>query len=492
MRNKLINLELQLDHIESEEPALKENTEESKLQKVEDLTMIERFFHDHWVYWMNKAKLIMLAITVIWLGIAAWRTSLFEPSTETIGRLPKDHEIEVTQQSISYDYHDSQDTGSVTVDIIWGISGIDKSGVDRWDARDLGKNIYDDNLNLAPEANQQRILDICNDLKTHNLVKDQQVTCWIEDFLNAQNGGSPVAEANFYTELENYLNTITGSNQYNDNQIGYVNGRLYFFMITASTNLEPFTGYEEMWPVYEKWEALVQDYNENSPEGVNNAYQTARYQWAFLVTEKEMVNSAVQGIIISLAFAYIVLTLSTLNIVISSYAILCISCIVVSVIAIMQLAGWQLGIIEAIAIVIIIGFSVDYVVHLANHYVESVYKDKFRRMQDSLTGVGISIVSGAITTLGSSLPLFFALIVFFNKFAILMLSTILFSLYSAMVIFVSINLLIGPSGTCGDLSYYIVRPVYGQIKKLWTKDKGIETSADEEEIPQRPTTQNLQ
>ena len=33
--------------------------------------------------------------------------------------------------------------------------------------------------------------------------------------------------------------------------------------------------------------------------------------------------------------------------------------------------GWELGTTEAIAAVIVIGFSVDYCVHLANAYVES-------------------------------------------------------------------------------------------------------------------------
>mmetsp|Transcript_19326 Transcript_19326/g.1710 ORF Transcript_19326/g.1710 Transcript_19326/m.1710 type:complete len:86 (-) Transcript_19326:445-702(-) len=83
---------------------------------------------------------------------------------------------------------------------------------------------------------------------------------------------------------------------------------------------------------------------------------------------------------ISLAFACVVLLFSTHNIIISIYSIISISGIVVSVIAIMELSGWELGIAESITIVILIGLSVDFVVHLANHYVESVYPDKFRRI----------------------------------------------------------------------------------------------------------------
>lgn len=45
----------------------------------------------------------------------------------------------------------------------------------------------------------------------------------------------------------------------------------------------------------------------------------------------------------------------------------------------MWMNGWEFGVAESITVVILIGFSVDYVVHLANHYVESSYDDKFTR-----------------------------------------------------------------------------------------------------------------
>lgn len=72
--------------------------------------------------------------------------------------------------------------------------------------------------------------------------------------------------------------------------------------------------------------------------------------------------------------------ISTFNVVMSLYSVFCITGIVVSVVSVMHFSGWTLGITESITIVILIGFSVDYVVHLANHYVESSYDDKYTRM----------------------------------------------------------------------------------------------------------------
>lgn len=75
------------------------------------------------------------------------------------------------------------------------------------------------------------------------------------------------------------------------------------------------------------------------------------------------------GVIISGGLAFIILLIATGNILISIYAIISVTFIVLCVIAIMVLKGWELGVSESIAMVIIIGFSVDYVVHIAAHYV---------------------------------------------------------------------------------------------------------------------------
>lgn len=106
----------------------------------------------------------------------------------------------------------------------------------------------------------------------------------------------------------------------------------------------------------------------------------ASSDWAWMKSEKEFVRNAVQGMVIALAFALVVLVLSTHNIIISFYSVLSITGIVVSVVSVMYLSGWQMGVAESITVVILIGFSVDYVVHLANHYVESSYSDKYTRM----------------------------------------------------------------------------------------------------------------
>lgn len=100
--------------------------------------------------------------------------------------------------------------------------------------------------------------------------------------------------------------------------------------------------------------------------------------------------------------------------------------------------------------VILIGLSVDYVVHLANHYVESAYTSRFHKIRVSLKDLGISIVSGGLTTAGAGCFLLFATVVLFNKFAILIICTIIFSLIYSLFFFAALMHTFGPEGNFGN------------------------------------------
>ena len=438
---------------------------------IKELKLIEKFFANYWNKWTSKFKFFVFPVTLIWIGIAIWRALSFKIARETVQDFPSDHWIKKLEYTLSRDFHKTSETESITVYLVWGISSLDRTNVDRWDPTDIGKIVYDDDFDMSSEANQQRLIDICNDLKSSRLVLNGQVTCWIQDFLDTQNGGNTIPQSNFYTQLEAYINTTTGQDQYNEDLIGYISGQLKFIRIKALSPESPDKGYEGIKAVYENWENLMNFYNSESGHGINKAYQSAGYTWAWFVTQRELVVGAVQGILISLIFAFTVLVLSTMNILIALYAIICIAGIIISVIATMQLLGWSFGVLEAISIVVIIGFSVDYVVHLANHYVESVYQDRYRRTKDALTGIGISIVSGAITTIGSTIFFLMATMLFNVKFAKLVLSTMLFSLYFSLVVFVCINHWIGPNGHFGNLKFYVVTPLVTKMKKLCRKSK---------------------
>jgi len=79
-------------------------------------------------------------------------------------------------------------------------------------------------------------------------------------------------------------------------------------------------------------------------------------------------------------------------------------------------SGWGMGLLEGILVVLVIGFSVDYTVHLSDSYKVSTQPTRFLKVQESLDSVGKSIMSGAVSTVGAAAIMLPANISFFSKF----------------------------------------------------------------------------
>lgn len=136
--------------------------------------------------------------------------------------------------------------------------------------------------------------------------------------------------------------------------------------------------------------------------------------------------------------------ISTRNILQSVISIICVAIIIISVVGIMNLKGWQLGTIESVAVVITIGFSVDYVIHLSTDYMHSSAELRSNKMKQAYTEMGVSILGGAITTFGSGVFLFGGNLLFFVKFGILISVTIGISFYVSMIFFGAVCHILGP------------------------------------------------
>jgi predicted RND superfamily exporter protein len=112
-------------------------------------------------------------------------------------------------------------------------------------------------------------------------------------------------------------------------------------------------------------------------------------------------------------------------------------------------------VLESLNLVLVVGLAVDYVVHLAEGYSRSAHSDRLNRLRDALEEVGISVLSGALTTLGASMFLLIAHILFFSQFGIFMFSTIGLSILYALGFFTTMLGIMGPQNEFGSL-----KPLY--------------------------------
>merc|ERR1711871_1651719 len=378
---------------------------------------------------------------------------------------------------------------------VWGISGIDRSG-------------YDIDFDIYPAANQNKLVSFCNSVLTEvctdesgavlsgcsspggRLVRSNTMECfmtefqqWHQNMFAVASTDASVNRSTFMTRLKIFRAQQRPANDAKSswkNQIGFINGELKFVRVSFLGSVQILKPVGTKMPVYQYMNRLVDNFKADAPAGLKSLFQEGgRIGWLWMRTELALVHGLVLGLAICFPIALLVLMMATLNWVLSFYATSLIGFIVLCVLGFCRLNGWDLGIAESIAGIIVIGFSVDYVVHLSHMYIEAGHKmgmvDRTQRFTYAAEKMGQTVIGGAITTAGSGIFMFFCQLTFFSKMAVLICVTILFSFLYSLGFFMSILALVGPEGNLGDLNAYFCKPATDAAKP-----RGAKVGADQE------------
>ncbi|XP_064642213.1 uncharacterized protein LOC135496682 [Lineus longissimus] len=238
--------------------------------------------------------------------------------------------------------------------------------------------------------------------------------------------------------------------------------KMHFAAVVISTSINARAlGYPTGLPLFEKWEQLVSELRADLPEGVNHCFLATPeiniYHW--LRVQQSLSNQALMGLGLGIALAFPVLVLGTQNIIVGVLATLSISLSTICVVGIISVAGWELGVLESLNLCIVVGLSIDYEVHLAEGFYYSNKTCRRKRVKQLLGEVGISVLSGAMTTLGAATFMLFAELQFYLQFGVFMFCTIGFSILFGLAFFTTTLALLGPQNDCGSLS-----PIWKKMK----------------------------
>ena len=395
---------------------------------VSKLRKMEKFFHLRMTRFVHRWRTPIILGFLAVLVIGAVFTARLSPPEESESFFPKRHQVQLflNLSGPSGPFLASDEDEVATIDIVWGLRGMDQSRRDKWNPGDKGTLVLDEAFDPSSAAAQLHMRTVCEKAKSAPcssracldgaLVRRRQGLCFTEGFqawLEAGGREFPTPPELFRQSLLEFYRA-SESKPYRED-IGFVPNaataeeELKYLILTFNSTFrfpQPLGLSEE---VFESWEDFASEMNAAAPEGMEG-YQTTRYSWMWLATQRSLVKNAVTGVSICFVLAFLVINVATGNWIVS----LCTTIMIVGIVCttmgvgVVAMMGYPLGISEAIAIVILIGFSMDYVLHLAGAYVESKRDDRLGRMQDALTTMGISITAGAVTTLLSGIPLFFA------------------------------------------------------------------------------------
>jgi len=176
----------------------------------------------------------------------------------------------------------------------------------------------------------------------------------------------------------------------------------------------------------------------------------AQNKWINMVLQELYVRMSTVGVVIGISIAFVVLVLSTRNLLAASISVLSIACALVTVIGITVAMGWELGASEAICLMTLTGFAVDYVVHLSHSYMESTSHSPLERTHDALRDMGISVFWGMLTSFVAALALASCQLQFLSKFGYFFLLTITFAYLWAVLFLMPLLATVGPRSSPAD------------------------------------------
>lgn len=229
----------------------------------------------------------------------------------------------------------------------------------------------------------------------------------------------------------------------------------------SSHQIDAGTGSFAAYAVYQQWEALFAKYNDEVGDAAGAHAAHTSDVWVRVLTEVGAVNGVIYGVVISSVIALVCLLIFTSNFLVALLAIFSQIATMFSTLAMYWLAGWTMGVIEAISITVLVGLSIDYFFHLAEAYSVSGDYGRRERTRDALTRMGISVLAGAITTAGSVALVLGAQIEIFFKFGLIVVVNTLFSIVWVYVFFCAYLTTVGPSGD------------FGSMKRLWRMIGGL-------------------
>uniref|UniRef100_A0A6U0VZ18 SSD domain-containing protein n=1 Tax=Pinguiococcus pyrenoidosus TaxID=172671 RepID=A0A6U0VZ18_9STRA len=430
-----------------------------------------------------------LVVTLLGLGIYLLVLGLqLQPPEEQEQWFPSDHIIQKAEDSATEDFLAGDDTQYAGIDMTFGISGIDRGDFNIYEpGKNRGDAKFDNGYELADFACQEALRKACEDILTFECNEDgcdplttlaipSSVKCFMPEFITFLEGRGidrmTVSPEIFYEELMEFRNTDEPDSEPGStwkNEIGFIDGELKYASFSFTSSLEflsPMTEKGDVFDVADSFVSRVKRYPECDVCDCSSFMQTSGV-WVWWRTEQGLVRGFYQGLAICFPVAFVVLLLSTGNVLLAFYAIVSVLFIVFGVLGFVYLLGWALGVAESVAGIIIVGFSVDYTVHLGHIYMQGNKYDFFERaarFEYASKTMVATVVAGAVTTVGAGVFLFPAQLTFFVKMATLICSTIILSYIYALGFFMGLLYVAGPQYDQGNVSP-LLKWIYAKVMR---------------------------
>ncbi|XP_054720432.1 protein dispatched homolog 1-like [Uloborus diversus] len=308
------------------------------------------------------------------------------------------------------------------VRIVWGVLPVDNGNY--LDPYDRGDIAFDPDFDLASPESQQWLYNFCIQLRNQSFYQSMHgplmFNCFIETFRTwmerrcvdgiSDMDRTPCCETSKFPFSEKIFNyCIKEAIVILHHAPGYFvipsveglrfsksTGKVQAAVIQYDSSYSYTSSYHEMYEFKTAVDEWVTSKLEEAPVGLRNGWFISDLD--FFDLQDSLSKGTIVAIGVAIAVSFGALLLTTLNLLISLFAILTISCIIIVTVASLVLMGWKLNILESTTVSIAIGLAVDFTLHYGVAYRLSAQEDRESSVIFSLSRVGSPVAMAAFTT----------------------------------------------------------------------------------------------
>jgi 5-methyltetrahydrofolate--homocysteine methyltransferase len=223
------------------------------------------------------------------------------------------------------------------------------------------------------------------------------------------------------------------------------NGTVRILVIDTLASINLMSSIPEIDDEWNRFEKFFKEESTTAPSGSNKFIHASPLWWWF-DTNQQMLSTAIGAAGIAIAFSAVVVLFSSRSLTLTFFAGICILYVLAAATATLVGLGWELGFLESVCFAILVGISCDFVIHFGHAYIHFPgHVDRHERTKYAVLHMGPSILAAAATTFAAAVVMLFCKVVFFTKFAMILLMTILHATIGSFVVYIVLNDIFGPA-----------------------------------------------
>lgn len=255
-----------------------------------------------------------------------------------------------------------------------------------------GTGVYMQNVDFASPEIQNQMEDLFEDFRDNIYTVPSTCQSWYSEF-RISKGGDVIPREDFYPELNSWLNTPPnlggGSNFKGD--IVMENGKIVISRFTGSQTRTQKSRVlvRQMNSLRAMVDAFPAPLGPNSFAYGSNYVQVEQY--------KAIGREAITNIGLALLMVLVIVVILLVNPLASIITFLCVALVVIELVGFMHFWGASVDNVVVIFLVISLGLSVDYAVHIAHAFL-AMSGTPNERMVKALAEIGPAVFHGAMST----------------------------------------------------------------------------------------------